>query len=269
VGKGVVMDKQLYVLHTPRTGGNFIKQAVTPVLDANSLSYYIKDQYTPHNVDFSEQVFLAGHWGTYPITVRPNIDVVSVIRNPVEVRASLFVYFYDRAFGIRADYSKFSSLTDKFKYYVFDDTNFEIHRNMQARFICNSADPVIFDPSLYAEQKYSLQAIKDMKTSKAFSWFVGNENTSLENAMSNLSSFYSVHKYDNLNLTCQDISTWFNQNYNVDIEFNMSNLVNEGASTLPSGPSSTEQILEGLSSDEIERIESFDSIDKAIYNQVV
>ncbi len=87
--------------------------------------------------------------------------------------------------------------------------------------------------------------------------------------MSNLSSFYSVHKYDNLNLTCQDISAWFNENYNVNITFDMSNVVNEGSSELPSGPSSTAEIIDALSSDEIARIESFDNIDKAIYDQVV
>lgn len=263
------MTKQLYVLHAHRTGGNFIKETVSPVLEANSLPYYTTDGFTPHNVNIAEQVFLAGHWGTYPITVNPDIDVVSVIRNPVELRASIFVYFYDKVFGRRIDYSKFSSLKDKFKYYVFDDPNYEIHKNIQARFICNSADPLIFDPSLYEKEKYSLQAIKDLMTPKAFSWFVGTENTSLENAMKNISSFYSVHKYDNLNLTCQDISAWFSENYNIEIKFDMNNIVNEGSSELTGGPSSTEEILESLSADEIERIESFDSIDKAIYDQVV
>lgn len=263
------MTKQLYVLHAHRTGGNFIKETVSPVLDANSLSYYTRDGYTPHTINLSEQVFLAGHWGTYPITVNPDIDVVSVIRNPVEVRASIFTYFYDRVFGVRSDYSQFSSLKDKFKYYVHDDPNYAIHKNLQARFICNSADPMIFDPERYAQEKYSLQAVKDVKTHKAFSWFIGNENTSLENAMSNLSSFYSVHKYDNLNLTCQDISTWFSENYNINIQFDMNNIVNEGSSQLPNGPSSTEEILESLSIDEIEAIQSFDSIDKAIYDQVI
>jgi hypothetical protein len=263
------MTKQLYVLHSPRTGGNFIKESVSPVLDANSLSYYTRDGYTPHTVNLSEQVFLAGHWGTYPITVNPDIDVVSVVRNPVEVRASIFVYLYDRVFSKRSDYTKFESITDKFKHYVFDDPNFEIHKNMQARFICNPADSMIFDAELFTQNKYKLQAVKDLATSKAFSWFVGNENTSLENAMSNLSSFYSVHKYDNLNLTCQDISAWFNENYNVNITFDMSKVINEGSSELPSGPSSTADILDALSSDEIARIESFDNIDKAIYDQVV
>lgn len=277
------MIKQLYHLHSPRTGGNFIKETVSPVLDANSLSYYTRDGYTPHTVNFSEQVFLAGHWGTYPITVNPDIDVVSVIRNPVELRVSLFTYFYDRSFGRRSDYSQFLSLKDKFKYYVHDDPNYAIHQNIQSRFICNSADPMIFNPEIYAEQKYTLQAIKDTRTPKAFSWFVGNENTSLQNAVNNISSFYSVHKFDNLNLTCQDISTWFNENYNINITFDMSNVVNDGvalrgsaseppttgASQLPGGPSSKEEILESLSSDEIEAIEAFDSIDKAIYDQVV
>lgn len=263
------MSKQLYLLHGPRTGGNFIKKTLSPILENNSLPYYIEDQQTPHYVNFLDQVFLAGHWGTYPITINPNVDVVSVIRNPVELRASIFVYFYDKGFGVRSEYSNFSSLKDKFKYYVFDDPNFEIHRNMQSRFICNSADPMIFNPSLFNDQKNTLQAIKDLSTKKAFSWFIGNENTSLENATNNLSSFYSVHKYDNLNLTCQDISLWFNENYNLNIEFDMNNIINEGSSALSSGPSSTQEILDSLSSDEIELIESFDSIDKAIYDQVV
>lgn len=263
------MAKQLYHLHTPRTGGNFIKESICPVLDTNSLKYYTNDKDTPHDINLSEQVFIAGHWGTYPITVCPDIDVVSVVRNPVHLRASLFTYFYDRGFSKKSEYQRFSSLTDKFKYYVFDDPNFEIHKNMQARFICNSANPIIFDKVLYNQEKNNLIDLQELIEGKAFSWFVRNDNTSLENALNNINSFYSVHAYENLNLTCQDISTWFKQNYNLDITLDINNMVNTGASTLFGGPSSTQEILDGLSSDDILMIESVDWIDKAIYDTLI
>jgi hypothetical protein len=75
--------KQLYFLHIPKTAGRFVKENIASELSKNNINSYTNTHF-PHDVDLTRQVYIAGHFGTYPIETIDNIDVACIVRNPID-----------------------------------------------------------------------------------------------------------------------------------------------------------------------------------------
>lgn len=260
--------KQLYFLHIPKTAGKYVSENIKRSLDANDISYYISTHH-PNNNNFTKKVYTSIHAGTYPIDMVPNIDVATIIRNPVEARVSYFNFIYNRALFNRKEYSDIDTPIDKLRYYLFEDPNFELHNNYQSRFICNSADSRSFRPLDFYKTHYEELMNPFLKKGEAFTWFIDNANTSKENALKAIKSFKIVNSLDRIDLFEKNINNWFNINYNIDIKFDKSKVVNAGVFSYGNEKEiTTKHLISLLSQSEIDLILKNNDIDYFIYNYV-
>ncbi len=260
--------KQLYFLHIPKTAGKYISENIKRSLESNEISYYISTHH-PNNNNFSKKVYTAIHAGRYPIDVVPNINVATIIRNPIEARVSYFNFLYNRALFTRKEYLDIESPIDKLRYYLFEDPNFELHNNYQSRFICNSADSRSFSPREFYKNHYEEMMSPFLKRGEAFSWFIDNANTSKENALKAVKEFNIVNSLDRIDLFENNINNWFKINYNIEIDFDKNKIVNEGIFSYGNEKKiTTKYLISLLSQSEIDLILKNNDIDNFIYNYV-
>jgi hypothetical protein len=255
-------------LHIPKTAGKYVSENIKRSLDANDISYYISTHH-PNNNNFAKKVYTAIHAGRYPIDVVPDIDVATIIRNPIEARVSYFNFLYTRALFSRKEYLERESPLDKLRYYLFEDPNFELHNNYQSRFICNSADARSFSPLDFYKNHYEELMSPFLKRGEAFSWFVDNKNTSKENALNAVKDFKIVNSLDRIDLFEKNINNWFNLYYGIEIEFNKDKIVNAGVFNYGNEEGvTTDYLVSLLSQSEIDLILKNNDIDYFIYNYV-
>lgn len=258
--------KQLYFLHIPKTAGKFISDGILKSIPEHLESLYIST-YFPNNKEFLEdKIYISAHAGTYIPENILNIDVATIVRHPVEARASYFNFIYHMYLDKRKEYIDLGTMKEKFLYYLFNDDNFLSHNNYQSRFLCNPSDSRSWDRKEYFKQSNDI--LKKYYNGLAFDWFVGNEKTSLELALHNISSFKIKNTVDRIDLFLNDISSWFLNNYNLTISFDQSNRVNESLSTHDGKHYSSKDLIAMLSQDDLEHILSLNSIDYSVYNFV-
>ena len=209
------------------------------------------------------------HAGTYPIDIVKDIDVATIVRNPVEARLSYFNFIYTRALSMREEYKSIESPIEKLRYYLFEDPNFKMHNNYQSRFICNSADARSFSPLDFYKNHYETMMIPFLKKGKAFDWFIDDTKTSKENALSAIKEFKIVNSLDRIDLFESNINNWFQANYKIDIDFDKNNIVNSGVFDYENKKSVTTGYLVSLLSQlDIDLILKNNEIDYFIYNYV-
>jgi len=260
--------KQLYFLHIPKTAGQYVSKNVKRSLDSNDISYYISTHY-PNNNNFAKKVYTSMHAGRYPIDVVSDIDVATIIRNPVEARVSYFNFIYTRALAMRKEYAEIDSPLEKLRYYLFEDPNFKLHNNYQSRFICNSADPRSFSPSDFYNNHYESMMFPFLKQGEAFTWFIDDVNTSKDNALNAVKEFLIVNSLDRIDLFEKNVSQWFVNNYGVGIDFDNGNIVNSGVFNYEGKDGvTTKYLLSLLSESDIDLILKNNDIDYFIYNYV-
>ena len=260
--------KHLYFLHIPKTAGKFVGKCVNDSLSETRLRTYISTWY-PNEFNVFDKVYLSGHFGTYPIEKNPSMDVACILRNPIDARVSYFNFIYKDQMVGRPEYDKIDSYLDKLKYYLFKDSNYELHNNYQARFICNPADEKAFSlKGFYENYGNDLMKETGFHEGKAFTWFVNNDKTSLDLAMSNVMSFKIVNTAERLDLFMSKINEWFIQNYDQKIKYNLSDRVNTSLTEYNGVVYTTNDLINMLTVDEKESIIRNNYIDYAIYSYV-
>jgi hypothetical protein len=260
--------KQLYFLHIPKTAGRYVSENVKRSLDINDVSYYISTHY-PNNNNFTKKVYTSMHAGRYPIDMVNNISVATIIRNPIEARVSYFNFIYSNALFSREDYLQIESPLEKLRYYLFEDPNFKMHNNYQSRFICNSADARSFSPLDFYKNHYEKMMTPFLKKGEAFDWFIGDTNTSAENALKQIKSFEIVNSLDRIDLFENNINEWFDKNYGFSITFDRNNIVNAGVFNYGNKESiTTKYLVSLLSESDKDLILKNNDIDYFIYNYV-
>ena len=260
--------KQLYFLHIPKTAGQYISDNVKKSLDKNNISYYISTHY-PNNNNFTKKAYTSMHAGRYPIDVVNDIEVATIIRNPVEARVSYFNFIYTRALSMREEYAKLGSPLEKLRYYLFEDPNFSIHNNYQSRFLCNSADKRAFSPLDFYVNHHDNMMMPFLKKGEAFDWFVSNEKTSKENALKAIKEFSIVNTLDRIDLFENNINEWFTKNYGFEVAFDHNTKVNVGLFDYENQNNvTTGYLMSLLSESDIDLILKNNDIDYFIYNYV-
>lgn len=221
-------NKSLYFLHIPKTGGMSISIMIHDQLRGNNIPWYpdqkpILNQ-SVSDIDFNEFAYIQGHLGTFPIGRVNNLDVACIIRNPVDRIISNFAWLWmTEVISEKEEYKNFNSIEDKLKHYLFEDEFYFPHRNLQARFVCNEPKAYIykylFEPeSLTDEEKTLVEQEKNilLETNRTRNWYIGNENTSLEFAKSQIDSFQIVGVTDHHNDFSEKIMDWFLENHSID-----------------------------------------------------
>lgn len=260
--------KQLYFLHIPKTAGKFVGKCITESLKETNLRIYISTHY-PNEFNLFNKAYISGHFGTYPIEKNPSMEVACILRNPIDARVSYFNFIYPFQMVGRKEYDEIDSYLDKLKYYLFSDTNYELHNNYQARFVCNPANEKSFSlKGFYEDYGNDLMNEIGFDKGKAFTWFVGNENTSLEKAMNKVNSFKFINTADRLDLFMKNINEWFIENYNQEIKYDLSEKVNTSSTEHNGVIYSTKDLISMLSVEEKELILKNNYIDYAIYSYV-
>ncbi len=260
--------KQLYFLHIPKTAGKYIAKNIKRSLDQHGKKSYISTHF-PNNLFFKDKIYVSIHAGLYPLDVVPTMDVATIIREPIEARVSYFNFIYNRALYSRKEYIDIKNVEDKLKYYLFEDPNFDLHNNYQSRFICNSADSRSFNSTDFFK-KYSKEMMRPfLKEGKAFTWFVENDNTSLDNAIKRIDSFNIVNTLDRIDIFENSIADWFKLNYNINVVFNKEEVVNKSQSDYGDGNIiTTSDLIKTLSVEEKNQILKNNWIDVEMYNYV-
>jgi hypothetical protein len=260
--------KQIYFLHIPKTAGKYISENIKNALDKNGVSHHITTHH-PNNKNFIDKSYISMHAGRYPMDIVDGLDSATIIRNPVEARVSYFNFIYNRSLAMREEYSSIDLPVDKLKHYLFKDPNFDLHNNYQSRFICNSADNRSFEPLSFYRDHYEEMMYPFLREGKAFTWFVENENTSLENAINQVKSFTIVNTLDRIDIFENNISNWFLKNFGFTIEFNHTKEVNRSGTDYGDGNIiTTKMLIDMLSDEEKIKIIENNSIDSCIYEYV-
>lgn len=258
--------KQLYFLHIPKTAGQSLRYLVKKELDLHKLDSYISNQY-PHSVNFKNIVFLSSHMGTYPIEKNINFDTCTIVRNPIEARASYFNFIYGKYLKDREEYVNIKKYLDKFKYYLFEDKNFLSHNNYQSRFLCNPMSEKAFDVVKFYDI-YSKEMMNRYKDGLAFDWFVQNDNTTLDNAIKAIDSLVFANTLENFNIFVHSVSNWFDINYNIKIRHEEDVKINTSVTEYDGVTYRTSDLVNSLSDDEKKMLLDLNNIDYYIYNYV-
>lgn len=259
-----MLKKQLYFLHIPKTAGTFISHGIKNSIGDESLSY-VSTALVNDKRELKSKIYVSSHSGTYPISLLDNPEVATLVREPVSARASYFNFIYPLFLQDRPEYKEISDHKQRFLYYLFNDKNFLIHNNYQSRFICNPADPVSWNPESFKKDEDSI--LKKYDGGKGFDWFVGNEKTSLDNALKALSEFKIVNTVDHIDMFCNEIKKWFLLNHNIEINFDKSR-INVGPLELDKENVSSEYFASLLNQNEKDRVLELNSIDLEVYNFV-
>lgn len=258
--------KKLYFLHIPKTAGKFVSNGISKSLPEHSASLYISTHF-PNNKEFlSDKIYISAHAGTYIPDTLDNVDVATIVRHPVSARASYFNFIYHMYLDKRKEYLDLDTMREKFLYYLFEDNNFLLHNNYQSRFLCNGSEPKSWDRKEYFKDSNNL--LKKYHDGEGFDWFIGNEKTSLDLAISNISKFKIKNTVDRIDLFLKNVSEWFLDNHSLEIKFDRNNIINESLSTYNGDSYSSKDLIEMLSKDDIEKILNLNSIDYAVYNFV-
>ena len=233
-------NKKLVFVHTPKCGGTYVRSILSHLgIQNKGHSHYTQND----KISFT------------------------VIRNPVEARASYFNFIYHMYLDTRKEYNNIPTMREKFLYYLFEDKNFLIHNNYQSRFLCNPSDARSWDRKSFFEI-HSSEMFKKYQDGAAFDWFVGDDNTSLDLAINNISNFEIKNTVDRLDLFLKSISEWFLLNHGLQIKFNQNEKTNESLSSYNGVDYSSKDLIDLLTEEEISRILYLNSIDYAVYNFV-
>lgn len=257
---------QLYFLHIPKTAGKFISGSIEKSIPNSLNSLYIST-YFPNNKEFLEdKIYISAHAGMYIPNTIDNIDVATIVRNPLEARASYFNFIYHMYLDERKEYINLKTMRDKFLYYLFEDKNFLIHNNYQSRFLCNGSDPRSWDRKSFFEDSHSM--LKKYYEGQGFDWFIDNEKTSLDTAINNISKFKIKNTVENIDKFTKKITEWFLENHKINIEFDKRSKINESLSNYNGESYSSLDLIKMLTEEEILKVIDLNSIDYAVYNFV-
>lgn len=261
-------SKRLYFLHIPKTAGRSLSSELKSELDKNNISSYISTQY-PNNYPISNEVYISGHFGTYPIEKFTGISVSCLLRNPIEARVSYFNFIHGRNDLDTLKYRSIDSYLDKLKYYLFEDEGFLDHNNYQSRHICNPTDEVVFnDADTFEMNIQDIYSSYNVELGSAFNWFIKNDKTSFDNAKQMVDSFDIVNTVDSIDMHFKSISKWFKDNHGIEIELNSKKLVNSSNTLYKGRIYTTKDLVEMLTDKEKERILENNSIDYKVYSMI-
>jgi hypothetical protein len=261
-------NKRLYFLHIPKTAGKSVGYEIGNELKKNNVPHYISTHY-PNESDLSKEIYFSGHFGTYPIEKFPGISVSCLVRNPIEARVSYFNFIHGRNDLDVPKYNSIDSYLGRLKYYLFEDEDFFVHNNYQSRYICNPTDEVVFaDRSFWENNQESIYLENNFSKGKGFTWFVKNDNTSIENATSMVNSFEIVNTVDSIDLYYKSISKWFLDSHGLEIKLNPDKIINASNTFFKGSVYTTKKLMEMLTDEEKDRVLENNYIDYHVYRMV-
>jgi hypothetical protein len=256
MSKQSLKNSQLYLLHIPKTGGTSVTATIRHSLNASGLQWH-ENTRPPHIDNYSKYVYIDAHLGLCKKIISPSTSVACLVRNPIDRSISNFLWIYERNILGNHKYEKISGILNKLYFYLFEDEEYAQHRNIQTRFICNSAQERIFsDDFFYTYGEYSVN------------WFLEDSNTDVNKAIFLLDSFEIVGITENHGIFMKKIRQWFKNNYMVnipssDLEHALKSKVHEDGKEV-----TTEDLKKMLSRNDTNRIITNNYMDYELHKYV-
>ena len=237
--------------------------------------------------EFNNYRFINAHFGITPID-NPNFDTAVLLRDPFDRVISNFAWFMmNNTFDYRGSYENLS-VEQKLKRYLFEDSFYFCHRNVQVRFLTgkvsdknmdihyrlkyNPDDPIYFEKPVTNQYEHNLMV-------RSENWFLESENFTLEEAKTNLDKCLIVGTTDNHSKFMDNIFSWFKENWDYDLQEDFNKLIDEKLteSGLPyynysiftdseGNTYTTKDLKSMLTQEEIAQVYKNNSLDLELYN---
>jgi hypothetical protein len=237
-----------------------IASNIKPDLDSNNIKnfiFYDKD----YSGDISEYSYIQGHIGLYPIYNVPNLDVIGIVRDPVERSVSTFMHLFNTVIFCRGlVYDSIINIEDKLRYYLFEDTHYKDHHNLQSKFLCLPGDEV------YINEKKP--EVWQHVYKRSHRWNLEHGSVSLDKAKKTIDSMALCVTLEDHLLISQYIEKWFYTNHNIKIVVDESKKVNESNIDYLGKSYTTKDLISFLNQDDLDNIVNNNIIDNKIFNYV-
>jgi len=252
------LNKRLYFLHIPKTGGTSVGTQLYRPLLLNGLKKYPPSA-PPHDDNFNDYTFIQGHLGRYPLDKTNNLEIACMLRNPLDRAVSNFLFIYGRVLSTSEQYLAIDNFVDKLKYYLFEDINYVGHRNIQARFICSSPEKNIFKE----EETVSYEE-------KSKSWGLDtHEEITIELAKFHVDHFAILGVTEKHEEFLNKIKKWFFDNHELTIDdYEFNKIVNSSSVIYNEVTYSSEVLKALLSNEDTQRFLENNLIDTELYEYV-
>jgi len=249
-------SKQLYLLHIPKTGGTSVSATLRHALSSRDLIWH-KNARPPHNYDFSDFIFIDAHLGNSSRIISKNTEVACLVRNPIDRAVSNFLWIHDSVLSKNIRYKTIEKISDRLRYFLFEDEDYLFHQNIQSKFICNPVSDSVFS------ENFSFKYEEYSKT-----WFIENFPISAKLAIRNVNKFELVGTTDCHKEFMKSISIWMESNLGIsvleeDYEHALKSELNTENQLI-----TTDILVEQLSSYELKRIIENNIIDYEVYRHV-
>jgi hypothetical protein len=238
--------------------------SIVPFVRINRLDTYPPSP-PPHEDVSPDYAYIQGHLGRYPISLIPNLDVATLIRNPMDRAISNFMFIYNRVLESRAEYSALSSIEEKLKYYLFNDEDYFSHRNIQSKFVTSS--PLENKAKDFSD---SFKESQEYKT-RSKSWYLQEVDISINFVKESIDQFAIVDTTENIERFINKIIAWFNYNY-PDLEYKELlqeiGILNKSVTIEAGEEVSKNQLASSISQEDFDRFQELNSIDFELYSYV-
>jgi hypothetical protein len=255
------VNKRLYFLHIPKTGGMTVALNFGKFLINNKIPKY-PPHAPPHDDEFNKYAFIQGHLGKYPISRTENLSIATVVRDPIDRAVSNFIYIYDKVLKNREEYKSIPTIDGRLKYYLFEDELYFSHRNIQSKFICSQPQLNYFKDPILDEEEYR---------TRSKSWYLEDIQMNFNMVKLIIDDFEIVNTTLNLKVFIDRLVKWFNDNYpNLPVKEIDSQIfnINESGLNFYGTEYNTQQLKMYLSDEDIEKMLELNNLDFQLYEYV-